>query len=121
MANFAVLNSENNILNTILCESKELAEQITGYSCVEFTSDDKAEVGGSYIASTNTFIKRKPFPSWVLDENSNWIPPTPMPVNQYIYSWNERNQVWVQQPDPITDSPDEDNSNLPDPVDWDSV
>jgi hypothetical protein len=121
MANFAVLDSENNILNTILCESKELAEQITGYSCVEFTPDDNAEVGGSYIPSTNTFIKRKPFQSWNLDENSNWVPPVAKPVNQYIYLWNEKNQVWVQQPDPITDSSVIDNSNLPESIDWDLV
>jgi hypothetical protein len=105
MSNFAVIDENNNILNTIICESKELAEQVTGHTCIEFTTES-AETGGSYDPVKQIFIKPRPFPSWTLDDNSNWVPPTPAPVNQYVHKWSEVGQEWVQQPDP---------------VDWDSV
>ena len=47
MANFAVINGEN-VINTILAESKETAEQITGFTCIEYTTEP-AEINGTYI------------------------------------------------------------------------
>lgn len=46
MAKFAVIDGSL-VINTILAESKEIAEQITGKTCVEFTTEP-AEVGGTY-------------------------------------------------------------------------
>jgi hypothetical protein len=47
VANFAVIDGTN-VINTILAESKEIAEQITGKTCIEFTNE-LAETGGTYI------------------------------------------------------------------------
>jgi hypothetical protein len=42
--NLAII--ENNIVvNTIVAESKEIAEQITGLTCVEFTLENPAVIG----------------------------------------------------------------------------
>jgi hypothetical protein len=62
MANFAVLDGEN-VLNTILADSKTIAEEVTGKTCVEFTTE-RAEAGGTYVGGV--FIPRKPYASWVL-------------------------------------------------------
>lgn len=55
MAKFAVLDG-NNVINTIIADSKEIAEQITNKTCIEFTIEP-AEVGGTY--SNGIFIPRE--------------------------------------------------------------
>ena len=47
MANFAVTEG-NNVVNTIIADSKEIAEQITGKTCIKYTNEP-AEIGGTYI------------------------------------------------------------------------
>jgi hypothetical protein len=95
MANFAVI--ENGIvLNTIVADSKTIAEEVTGATCVAYTTEP-AETGGTY--ENNTFIKRKPYSSWVLEDNE-WVAPVAIPEfdqeNPKFYSWNEETISWVE-------------------------
>jgi hypothetical protein len=54
MANFAVL--KNNIVdNIIVCDSLEIAEEVTGQVCVEYTDENPAAIGWIYDPNTNTF------------------------------------------------------------------
>jgi hypothetical protein len=47
MANFAII--ENGIVvNTIVAESKAVAEEVTGATCVEFTDENTAFIGLGY-------------------------------------------------------------------------
>jgi hypothetical protein len=47
MTNFAVI--ENNIVeNIIIADTKEIAETITGKTCVTYTQDNPAAVGYTY-------------------------------------------------------------------------
>ena len=96
MANFAVLENEN-IINTIVADSKSIAEELTGKTCIEFTTEH-AEVGGKYI--NGTFIRRKPYPSWVLNASNKWESPTPYPEidqdNPKSYTWDEPTVSWVE-------------------------
>jgi hypothetical protein len=49
--NFAVI--ENGIVvNVILCDSQEIAEQVTGKTCVEYTDANPAVIGLSYDGET---------------------------------------------------------------------
>lgn len=48
MANFAVIK-EDKVINTIVCESKSIAEEVTGFTCVEYTDSDRPHIGLSYI------------------------------------------------------------------------
>jgi len=89
MANFAVLDGEN-IINTIVAESKTVAEEITGKTCVEFTTQN-AEIGGTYV--NGTLLPRKPFPSWVLNEDNRWEPPVVRPEG--AMGWNESTISWI--------------------------
>lgn len=41
MANFAVLNNNNQVINLIICSHKELAEQITNSTCIEYDPNDR--------------------------------------------------------------------------------
>lgn len=51
MANFAVIDN-GIVLNTIVAESKALAEEITGKTCVEFTEENPAYIGFGYNGTT---------------------------------------------------------------------
>jgi hypothetical protein len=48
MANFAVL-SGSTIVNVIVASNKKNAELATGAECVEYTSENPADIGWSYI------------------------------------------------------------------------
>ncbi len=51
MANFAVI--ENGVvLNTILADSKAIAEEVTGKTCVEYTEENPACIGHGYDGTT---------------------------------------------------------------------
>lgn len=39
------------------------------------------------------FIAPKPYPSWTLDSNFDWQPPTPKPDSNSV--WNESTLSWV--------------------------
>jgi hypothetical protein len=41
------------------------------------------------------FIAPQPFPSWTLDQNNYWQPPTPMPSTGGPYRWSEEDLEWV--------------------------
>jgi hypothetical protein len=47
MGNFAVIE-DGKVTNTILCESKALAEEVTGKTCVEYTEANPAVIGLGY-------------------------------------------------------------------------
>lgn len=58
------------------------------YGDIGFTYDDNADV----------FIRPSPFPSWTLDANYDWQPPTPIPDDENQYFWDEQSMVWVLIP-----------------------
>ena len=96
MANFAVLDGEN-VLNTIVADSKAIAEEVTGKVCIEFTTEC-AEAGGTYVGGV--FIPRKPYPSWVLNGSNEWKAPIAYPEfdeeNPKSYNWNEETTSWIE-------------------------
>lgn len=52
---FAII--ENNIVNNlIVCDSKELAEELTGLLCVEIFPEKTASPGDLYDPESDTFI-----------------------------------------------------------------
>ena len=55
-----------------------------------------AGIGYTYDAVNDVFIAPQPFPSWTLDENFDWQPPTPMPIDGKVYAWFEPNRVWIE-------------------------
>jgi hypothetical protein len=54
-----------------------------------------ASIGYTYDEDRNAFIPKKPFNSWVLNEDTClWESPIPYPQDNNKYSWNEQNQSW---------------------------
>lgn len=91
MAKFAVLDGIN-IINTISAESLEIAEEVTGKTCIEYTIEP-AEPGGTY--ENGKFLRKKPFPSWVL-QSDTWIAPIEKPIDAKGYVWDESSGNWVE-------------------------
>ena len=54
------------------------------YAGIGYTYDDQADV----------FIPPQPYPSWTLDDQWNWQPPTLYPTDGGMYTWDEDTQTW---------------------------
>ena len=56
-----------------------------------------AGIGYTYDAQRDAFIPPKPYPSWILNQNSClWEPPVAMPDDGKLYSWDEATTSWVE-------------------------
>lgn len=56
-----------------------------------------AGIGYTYDPQLDAFIPPKPFASWILDETTClWAPPTPMPTDGKMYSWDENTLAWTE-------------------------
>lgn len=47
MANYAVIQ-ENKVINVIVADTKEIAEEVTGLICVEYTRENPAGIGWTW-------------------------------------------------------------------------
>ena len=111
MAHYAFLDTNNRVTEVIVgVDETELIEGLdpeTWYGnfrkqkCVRTSYNNNirkqyAGIGFTYDADADVFIAPQPFPSWTLDENHDWQPPTPMPVDDKRYAWFEPNQQWIE-------------------------
>ena len=56
-----------------------------------------AGIGYTFDPSRHAFIPPKPFPSWVLiEESCLWEAPTSYPVDGKLYTWDEDSLSWVE-------------------------
>jgi len=56
-----------------------------------------AGIGYSYDRTKDAFIPPKPYPSWVLnDDTCLWGAPTPMPTDDKLYEWDETTTSWKE-------------------------
>jgi len=54
-----------------------------------------AGIGMTYDEDRDAFIPKKPFNSWILNENTClWESPVAYPNDGQQYNWNEQNQTW---------------------------
>lgn len=114
MAHYAFLD-ENNIVTEVIAgkDETELLDGLTpeqwysnfrGQPCVRTSYNaatngfrkQYAGIGFSYDPDADVFVAPQPFPSWVLDSNHDWQPPTPMPEGNYV--WDESELSWVEVP-----------------------
>ena len=115
MAHFAELDENNIVTRVIVVHNNELLDTSGNESeakGVEFCSTlfghtnwvqtsynnnmrkQFAGTGYTYDSDSDVFVAPQPYPSWSLDDNSDWQAPTPMPEDDNMYSWNEETQSW---------------------------
>ena len=58
-----------------------------------------AGIGYRYDKAADVFVAPQPYPSWTLDDNHDWVPPTAMPSDGKEYTWDEANTKWVEVTD----------------------
>jgi hypothetical protein len=55
-----------------------------------------AGIGGTYDESRDAFIPPKPYPSWLLNEDTClWEAPVPAPTDGGLYTWDETTLTWT--------------------------
>jgi len=56
-----------------------------------------AGIGYTYDSGRDAFIPPKPFPSWVLvEETCQWKAPVDAPTDGKFYNWDEKKKNWVE-------------------------
>ena len=111
MAHYAFLD-ENNIVTEVITgiDETELIEGLDtetwygnfrGQVCKRTSYNNNirkkyAGIGYTYDAINDVFIAPQPYPSWTLDNDFNWQPPTPMPTEGRWY-WDEDSLSWLEQ------------------------
>ena len=56
-----------------------------------------AGIGYTYDEARDAFIPPKPFPSWLLNEDTClWNAPVPYPNDDKIYKWDEASVSWIE-------------------------
>jgi hypothetical protein len=102
MANWAKIDN-NNIVKEILVFDDGVVPLIplpTGWQWIQDTEQIKndARTGDRYDEQRNAFMSEKPFPSWLLNEETClWDAPVPYPDDETLfvtYIWNESSQTW---------------------------
>lgn len=118
MAHFAQLDDNNVVTQVIVVANEELLfegveneTQGVIFCRSLFGNDTKwvqtsyngtirkryAGIGFTYDADKDAFIAPQPYPSWTLDENTDWQPPVPMPVEEgKSFVWFEPNREWIE-------------------------
>ena len=110
MAHYAFLD-ENNVVTEVITgiNETELIEGLDtetwygnfrGQTCKRTSYNNNirkqyAGIGFSYDAINDVFIAPQPYPSWLLDNNFDWQPPTPMPT-EGMWTWDEDNLSWTE-------------------------
>jgi len=119
MAHFAELNEQNKVLRVVVISDADTSDEngieneaIGVAFCKKLFGENTrwiqtsynarirknyAGIGFDYDPVRDCFLAPKPYPSWVLDENSGqWMPPVPAPKDGKFYDWNEETTSWVE-------------------------
>lgn len=117
MAHFAELNENKEVLRVIVVNNEDILdskneenEEIGIYFCKKLFGQNTSWVQTSYNSNfrknyagigmafdeqRDAFIPIKPYPSWILNEDTcQWEAPIPKPEGNYF--WDEEIQNWVE-------------------------
>jgi|TARA_B100000949_G_scaffold65550_1_gene58258 hypothetical protein len=107
MSHFAEINKDGIVQQVIVAEQDYINSGLVGDSFnwiqVSYNGSFRkkyAGIGYKYDKTKEIFIEPQPYPSWTLNENSDWQPPTPFPDDEEAYYWNEDNTSWESSKPP---------------------
>lgn len=114
MAHYAFLNEKNIVTEVIVgIDETELIENLhpeiwygnfrgqlckrTSYNAaINGFRKNYAAIGYHYDETRDAFVPPKPYPTWVLNEDTcRWEAPIPYPNDGVMYSWDEEAGDWV--------------------------
>jgi len=70
----------------------------------ELSDDQTKALRGNYAGinyiydrTNDVFYPQSPFASWILNEGTwTWEAPTPMPIDDKMYKWDEATTSWIE-------------------------
>jgi len=84
---------DNVIDNIIICEDSNIS--LFSGTYIKVTQErGEAKNGGSYNSQKDKFIDPQPYPSWILNEDDEWVSPTGQGYTDG-QAWNEEDQEWI--------------------------
>lgn len=116
MAHFAELDENNIVKKVIVVDNKEITtadgtedesmgvkflQNLFGGSWKQTSYNNNfrknyAGRGNTYDQTRDAFIAPKPYPSWILDDDTcRWEAPVPCPDDDKVYVWDEEKTNWV--------------------------
>lgn len=110
MAHYAYLDENNIVVDVIVGKDEnELIDGLdtetyyalgTPYTVKRTSYNGKirrrfAGIGYFYDEIDDVFLEPQPYPSWTLDENYDWQPPTPRPDGMN-WTWDEDSLSWIE-------------------------
>jgi len=112
MAHYAFLDNNNVVTEVItgrnedevvngISDWEEFYGELRGQRCVRTSYNNTirkqyAGVGFTYNEAADVFVAPQIWPSWSLDSNHDWQPPTPRPEGDFY--WDETALAWVEVP-----------------------
>jgi hypothetical protein len=118
MAHFAQIDSNNTVIQVIVVEQDVINTGLFGDpgSWIQTSYNthggqhsqggtplrkNYAGIGYTYDSVRDAFVPPKPYPSWVLNEDTClWASPVAMPEDGNRYVWNESTVSWDLVPEP---------------------
>jgi hypothetical protein len=109
MAHFAEIDNDNVVLRVLVVDNSEehrgqyfLANDLgLGGTWIQTSYNGNirknfAGLGYIYDSIRDAFIPPKPFPSWILNEETcRWDAPTPRPTSEGNWVWDEDTLQWI--------------------------
>ena len=111
MAHFAELDNNNVVLRVLVVDNQIATDEQSGINFLTETFGDSnwkqcsynstirkqfPGAGYTYDPVKDIFISQQPYPSWILDANSDWQAPIPKPNDGKNYRWKEDVLNWVE-------------------------
>ena len=105
MSHFAEINNDGIVQRVIVAEQDFIDSGAVGDANNNSHEPDGgialrknyAGKGFTYDKTRDAFIEPKPYPSWLLNEDTcQWNPPTPYPDDGKGYDWDEDTTSWKE-------------------------
>ena len=100
MSHFAKIDKDNVVTEIIVAEQDFINSGAVGDSFLwvqtSYSNSFRkqfAKIGHTYDKINDVFVSPQPYPSWTLDSNQDWQPPTARPDDDE-YNWNEDTKTW---------------------------
>ena len=104
MSHFAEINNDGVVQRVIVAEQDFINSGAVGdsFNWVQTSYNHNfrkqfAGIGFTYDKAKDKFIAPQPYPSWSLDSNDDWQPPSSMPDDGKLYSWDEDSKAWKER------------------------
>ena len=106
MSHWAEIDSNNKVIRVLVGDNNapdegEAFMKSLGGSWIKTSYNGNirknyAGIGYEYRSDIDAFVAPQPYPSWSLDVDAKWQPPTPYPTDDKMYSWNEETTEWTE-------------------------